>query len=43
MKKSETVVEINKAMVAFRKEVKQPLKDKKIHFSNQNMYHSRTL
>ncbi|HDC5635132.1 TPA: ERF family protein [Staphylococcus aureus] len=28
MNKSETVVEINKAMVAFRKEVKQPLKDK---------------
>ncbi|HHW6940681.1 TPA: ERF family protein, partial [Staphylococcus aureus] len=25
MNKSETVVEINKAMVAFRKEVKQPL------------------
>ncbi|MCE5604759.1 ERF family protein [Staphylococcus pseudintermedius] len=28
MNKSESVVEINKAMVAFRKEVKQPLKDK---------------
>ncbi|AVQ34388.1 single-stranded DNA-binding protein [Staphylococcus muscae] len=28
MKKSESVIEINKAMVAFRKEVKQPIKDK---------------
>ncbi len=28
MNKSESVVEINKAMVAFRKEVKQPIKDK---------------
>lgn len=28
MNKSESVVEINKAMVAFRKQVKQPLKDK---------------
>ncbi|UXU67442.1 ERF family protein [Staphylococcus agnetis] len=28
MNKSESVVEINKAMVAFRKDVKQPLKDK---------------
>ncbi|MTV23747.1 ERF family protein [Staphylococcus delphini] len=28
MNKSESVVEINKAMVAFRKKVKQPLKDK---------------
>ena len=42
MNKSETVVEINKAMVAFRKEVK-PLKDKNNPFTNQNMYHSRTL